>query len=66
MPFPSLIYFSSFQRFSPASKFEKTFKEIRTNNRDYKETLRKYSFRKPRKGAGLNEQVDPISIYDSE
>ncbi len=63
LPFPSFIYSSSFQRFSLTSKFEKAFEEIRKNNRDCKETLRNYSFKKPRREAGPSEQVDPISIF---
>ncbi len=39
---------------------------IRKNNKDYKETLREYSFRKPRREAGMNEQVGPIQISNFE
>ncbi len=34
--------------------------------RNCKKTLKKYSFRKPRKKVGTNEQVGPILISDSE
>jgi len=37
------------------SKFERTFEAIRKNDKDYKETLRKYSFRKPRREVGISE-----------
>ncbi len=47
------------------SKFERAFEVIRKNERDCKEILRRYNFRKPRKQAGSNEQ-DPISILDSK
>ncbi len=62
----SFYYSSSFQRSSPISKFEKTFEAIRKNERDCKETLRRYNFRKPKKEAGPSEQVGPISIFDSK
>jgi hypothetical protein len=66
-PFPSPISSSSSsQRSSPISKFEKVFEEILRNERDCKETLRRYSFRKPRREVGPSEQVNPISIFDSE
>jgi hypothetical protein len=45
------------------SKFEKAFGKIRKNKRDYRETLKRYSFRKPKREAGPSEQVDPISIF---
>jgi hypothetical protein len=63
LPFPFPIYSSSFQKSFSISKFEKTFEVTRKNERDYKETLRKYSFRKPRREAGFSEQVNPISIF---
>jgi hypothetical protein len=40
------------------------FEVIRKNKRDFKETLRRYNFRKPRRHACFNEQVNPISISD--
>jgi hypothetical protein len=43
-------------------KFEKAFEAIMKNERDYKETLKRYSFRKPRRQVGPSEQVGPISI----
>jgi hypothetical protein len=61
LPFPFPVYSSSFS--FPISKFEKTFEVTRKNERDYKETLRKYSFRKPRREVGFSEQVNPISIF---
>jgi hypothetical protein len=48
------------------SKFEKAFEVIRINKRDYKETLRRYNFRKPRREAGPSEQVNLISIFNFE
>ncbi len=33
---------------------------------DCKETLRRYYFQKPKREASPNEQIDPISIFDSE
>jgi len=47
-------------------KFEKTFEKIRKNKRYYRETLKRYNFRKPKREAGLSEQVDPISIFNFE
>ncbi len=44
------------------SKFEKAFEEIRKNESDCRETLRRYSFRKLRKEVDPSEQVNPISI----
>jgi hypothetical protein len=67
MPFPCSIYSSSsFKRSFSTSKFEKTFEEIRKNERDCKETLRRYSFRKPRREVGPSEQVNLISISNFE
>jgi hypothetical protein len=66
-PFPSPVSSSSSsQRSSPISKFEKAFEEILRNERDCKETLRRYNFRKPRREVCPSEQIDPISIFDSE
>jgi hypothetical protein len=66
-PFHSFVYSSSSsQRSSLISKFEKAFEKIRKNERDYKETLRRYSFKKPRREVGLSEQVSPISISNSK
>ncbi len=65
-PFPSLVYYSSSQKSSLKFKYERTFEAIRKNERDCKETLRRYRFRKPRRHATPNEQVNPISILDSE
>jgi len=33
--------------------FERAFEAIRKNERDYKETLRRYNFRKPRRETSL-------------
>ncbi len=66
-PFPSPIYStSSSERSFPLFKFEKYFEIVRKNNRDYKETLRRYNFRKPKKEANTSEQVGSISIFDFE
>ncbi len=64
--FLPLVYSSSFQNFFPISKFEKAFEAIRKNERDCKETLRRYNFRKPRQEVGFNEQVHLISISNFE
>jgi hypothetical protein len=37
------------------SKFEKAFEVIRKNDKDCKETLRRYNVKKPRKEAGISE-----------
>jgi hypothetical protein len=67
LSFSSLVYSSfSFQKSSSISKFERNFEAIKKNERDYKETLRKYSFRKPKRQAGPNEQVSLIFVSDSE
>ncbi len=67
LPFPYPIYYSfSSHKSSFMSKFERTFEAIRKNEKDCKETLRKYNFRKPRTQAGPSEQVGPISISNSK
>jgi hypothetical protein len=49
-PFLSPVYSSySFQKCSLISKFERAFEAIRKSKRDYKETLRRFSFRKPKR-----------------
>jgi hypothetical protein len=48
------------------SKFERAFQAIRKNDRDYKETLRKYIFRKLKRQVGINEHVGSISISNFE
>jgi hypothetical protein len=48
------------------SKFEKSFEEFRKNKRYCKESLRRYSFRKPRRETCSSEQVGPISISNFE
>jgi hypothetical protein len=45
---------------------ERAFEAIRKNERDYKETLKRYNFRKPRREANPSEQVGPISISNFE
>ncbi len=47
-------------------KFEKAFEAIKKNEKDCKETLRRYNFRKPKKQIGPSEQVDPILISNLE
>jgi hypothetical protein len=59
-PSPSPAYYSSSQRSSPLSKFERDFQTIRKNNRDCKETLKKYNLGKPRKKACTSEWVGLI------
>jgi hypothetical protein len=66
LPFPFVYSSSSFHKSSPISKFEKAFEAITKNEGDYTKTLRRYSFRRPQKKAGRNEQVNPISIFDYE
>jgi hypothetical protein len=67
LPFPSLVYSSSSSHNSSLiSKFEKTFEVIRKNKRDYKETLKRYNFRKPKRKAGPSDQVSLISISNSK
>ncbi len=65
-PFLSPIYTSSSQRSSPLSKFEKSFEVIRKNDKDCKETLKRHSFRKPKRKASTSEQVGLISISNFE
>jgi hypothetical protein len=48
------------------SKVEKSFEAIRKNDKDYKKTLKRDSFRKPIKKASTSEQVGPISISNSK
>jgi hypothetical protein len=48
------------------SKFEKTFEAIRKNERNCKETLKRYNFKKPIRKASPSEQVDLISISNFE
>jgi hypothetical protein len=47
------------------SKFEKAFEVIKKNNKKYKEILRKYNFRKPRKEICTSEQVGPNFISNT-
>jgi hypothetical protein len=65
-PFPSLVYSSSFQKSFLISKFKRAFEAIRKNERDCKETLKRYSFKKPITQASLSEQINPISISNSK
>jgi hypothetical protein len=57
LPFPSPIYSSSSssQRSFLFFKFEKAFEAIRKNDKDCKEYLRRYNFKKPRKEASISE-----------
>jgi hypothetical protein len=48
------------------SEFERAFEVIRKNEKDCKEMLTRYNFRKPRRHACSSEQVSPISISDFE
>jgi hypothetical protein len=41
-------------------------KQLEKNERDCKETLRRYSFKKPKRHACPSEQVNPIFILDHE
>jgi len=58
------IYYSSSLKSSPISKFERTFEVIRKNERNYKETMRRYNFKKPKRKTNPSEQVSLISISD--
>jgi hypothetical protein len=61
----SLVYSSSSSQISSSSSnFEKVFEAIFKNDKDCKETLKRYNFRKPKKEASTSEQVSPISISD--
>jgi hypothetical protein len=42
------------------------FEVIRKNDKDCKETLKRYNFRKPKREASISEQAGPISIFDFE
>ncbi len=65
--FSSLVYSSSSsQKSSLISKFERIFEKIRKNEKDCQETLKRYSFRKPKRHASSSEQVGPISISYSK
>jgi hypothetical protein len=59
------LFFSS-QKSSSISKFKKAFEAIRKNKRDCKETLKRYSFRKPKREASPSEQVGLIFISNFE
>jgi hypothetical protein len=66
-PFPSPIYSSSFsQKSSPISKCERALEAIRKDEKDYKGTLKRYSFKKPRRQASFSKQIGPISISNFE
>jgi hypothetical protein len=65
-PFLSLVYSSSSSQKSSLFKFKKAFEVIRKNNKDCKETLRRYNFKKPKRVAGTSEQVGPISVSNFE
>jgi len=66
-PFPSPIYFSSSsQRSSPLSTFERAFEAIGKNNKNCKETFRKYNFRKPIIETCASEQVGLIFIFGTK
>jgi len=48
------------------SKSKKAFEANKKNEKECKKTLRRYSFKKPRRKVGSSEQVGPISIFDYE
>jgi hypothetical protein len=48
------------------SKFEKAFEAIRKNETNCRETLKRCSFRKPKKETSPNEQVFLISIFKTK
>jgi hypothetical protein len=67
LPFSFPIYSSSSsQKSFLISKFENFFEEINKNEKDCKETLRRYNFKRPRKQAGPSEQFSPIFISNSK
>jgi hypothetical protein len=41
-------------------------KQLKKNEKDCKETLKRFYFKKPRRKACPSEQVNPISIFDCE
>jgi hypothetical protein len=47
-------------------KFEKAFEAIKKNDKDCKETLRRYKFRKLKREVSTSEKVGSISIFDFE
>jgi hypothetical protein len=47
-------------------KFERAFEVIKKNNRDCKETLKKYNFKKLRREACTSQQVGSIFISDTK
>jgi isochorismate hydrolase len=63
LPFPSHVYYFSFPRSSLLFKFERDFNVIKNNNKNYKDTLRKYNFKKLRE-ACTSEHVGLIFIFD--
>ncbi len=66
LPFPILVYYFSSPRASLLSKFDSAFKVTKKNNKDCKETFKKYSFKKLRREACTSEQVGPIFISDTK
>ncbi len=48
------------------SKSKKAFEANKKNEKECKKTLRRYSFKKPKREVGSSEQVGPISIFDYE
>jgi hypothetical protein len=46
--------------------FERAFEAIRKNERDCKETLRRYNFKKPRREVGPSEQIGLIYVSKFE
>jgi len=58
--FPFPIYYFSSHKSASISKFERTFEAIRKNKRDYKETLRRYSFKNPKDKQVLVNMVVPF------
>jgi len=63
--FASIIS-SYFHRSSLISKFEKAFEAIKKNETNCRETLKRCSFRKPKKETSHNEQVFLISIFKTK
>jgi hypothetical protein len=66
LPISFLVYYFSSPRSSLLFKFESAFEVIKKNNRDCKETLKKYNFKKLRREACTSEQVGSIFIFDTK
>ncbi len=65
-PFPSLFIILIFSKiFSIVYLFERAFEATKKNNKDCKQTLKKYSFRNPRREISISEHVGLICISNT-